>query len=462
MHILMLSWEYPPRVIGGLAHHVRELARSLVEAGHNVSVITVAENNTPVHEIVEGVAVHRVLPYHGRPLNFLSWVQQLNLAMLETGASLCRRGGVDLIHAHDWLVAYAGRGLKHIFHLPLLATIHATEFGRNNGLHNPEQRYISELEWWLTYEAWRVICCSEYMREELRSVFSLPGDKIAVIPNGVRPEVFRVKTADPEVRARFAAPHEKILLFIGRLVPEKGVEVLLNALPAIRERVPALRLVVAGRGPYREELEHQTRILGLEQHVLFAGYIDDRTRNQLYAHAAVAVFPSLYEPFGLVALEGMAAGTPVVVGASGGFLETVEHEVNGLLARPGDPADLALQIGRILSDPDLTAGLVRRAAEDIETRFAWPVVAQETGKHYRQIVASAEARRWRRELEYDGPVPAAGPVTAMVPPEIPVPAAPSSAGRPPSRYTAAEELLAKMPPAEMETGPASPREVRPE
>lgn len=453
MHILMLSWEYPPRVIGGLAHHVRELARSLVEAGHSVDVITVAENNTPVHEVMEGVAVRRVLPYHGRPLNFLSWVQQLNLAMLEEGASLCRRGKVDLIHAHDWLAAYAGRGLKHIFHLPLLATIHATEFGRNNGLHNPEQRYISELEWWLTYEAWQVICCSEYMREELRHVFSLPNDKITVIPNGVRPEAFRVKTADPEVRARFAAPHEKILFFIGRLVPEKGVQVLLHALSALREHVPALRLIVAGRGPYREELENQARFLGLERQVHFAGYIDDQTRNQLYAHAEVAVFPSLYEPFGLVALEGMAAGTPVVVGACGGFLETVEHEVNGLLAQPGDPSALAFQINRILEDPDFAGALARRAGADIENRFAWPVIARQTGDLYRQIVSSAEARRWRRELEHDEPVSASGPAVAA--PERPIPVAQSFAGQPPSRYTPAEELLLNIT-GETEAGPSFP------
>ena len=251
-------------------------------------------------------------------------VQQLNLALMEKGVSLINRtGGFDIVHAHDWLAAYAGRGLKHIYHLPLIATIHATEHGRNGGLFTEEQRYIGEVEWQLIYESWKTICCSRFMEDELVAVFQTPRDKIEIIPNGVRPESFQISRPDPTVRDRFAPHGEKIIFYVGRLVQEKGVQVLLNALPLVREQFPDVRLVIAGTGPYEEELQRQSAIRGLDPHVVFGGYIDDYTRNQLYHWSSVAVFPSLYEPFGIVALEAMAAGTPVVVGDVGGFQETV-------------------------------------------------------------------------------------------------------------------------------------------
>ena len=403
MHILMLTWEYPPRVIGGIAHVVSELSRALAHEGNEVEVITTLEENLPETEKTEGVIIHRVAPYHGRPLNFFAWVHQLNLAMLEKGVSLCRRRCFDLVHAHDWLVAYAGRGIKHIFQIPLIASVHATEFGRNHGLHNDEQRYIGEVEWSLTYEAWRVICNSRYMREEIESVFNLPPDKISIIPNGIRPAAFQVSAPDPAVRQRFAAPEEKIIFFIGRLVREKGVQLLLEALPMIRDRYPNVRAVIAGQGPFAEELHRISLHFGLDRQVTFAGYIDEETRNQLYAHADVAVFPSLYEPFGLVALEAMATGTPVVVGDTGGFAETVAHGVNGIRAAAGSAADLAEQVCALLGDPGLSRRLARRALKDVEEKYSWPSIARQYEAIYQQIVFSPEARHWRREGERPEP-----------------------------------------------------------
>ncbi|MGB4564768.1 MAG: glycosyltransferase family 4 protein [Dethiobacteria bacterium] len=427
MRILMLSWEYPPRVIGGLAQHVAEISRALVQEGNEVKVITAYDEHSPAWEEDEGVEVYRVPPYHGRPLNFLSWVHQLNFSMLEKGVQLCRQEDFDLVHAHDWLVAYAARALKHIFHLPLIATIHATEYGRNGGLHNDEQRYISDVEWWLTYESWRVICCSQYMREELERVFQLPGDKIRVIYNGIRPQAFQVSGKDPAVRDRYAAPGEKILFFIGRLVREKGVQVLLEALPLLRDRFP-VRLVVAGKGPYEEELHRLARQLGVDGQVAFAGFVDDYTRNQLYAQAEVAVFPSLYEPFGLVALEAMAAGTPVVVGNCGGFMETVQQGVNGLRAAVGDPVDLARQISLLLEDRELAAKIARRALADVAEKFSWTILARQTEALYRKVVFSPEARRWRRELAPSPPQ--AGEGRPFM----------ESAPAPPSRYEREEKV----------------------
>ncbi len=422
MRILMLTWEYPPRVVGGIAHVVSELSRALAQEGNEVEVITTLEEDLPEREKIEGVLIHRVAPCHGRPLNFFAWVHQLNLAMLEKGVSLCRQRRFDLVHAHDWLVAYAGQGIKHIFHMPLLATVHATEFGRNHGLHTDEQRYIGEVEWSLTFEAWRVICNSRYMREEIEGVFNLPPDKISIIPNGIRPAAFQVSAPDPAVRQRFAAPEEKIIFFIGRLVREKGVQILLEALPLVRERRPAVRVVIAGQGPYAEELHRLSLHLGIDRQVTFAGYIDEETRNQLYAHADIAVFPSLYEPFGLVALEAMATGTPVVVGDTGGFAETVAHGVNGIKAAAGSAADLAEQICSLLSRPEAARGLARRARQDVEDKYTWGSIARQYESIYQQVVFSPEARRWRNTEGADIPLSQREPVTAAT-------------GPPPSRYS---------------------------
>ncbi len=412
MRILMLSWEYPPCVIGGLAHAVAEISRALAHEGNEVEVITALDKNLPEYEVMDEVRVHRVAPYHGRPLNFFAWVHQLNLAMLEKGVSLCNNRPFDLVHAHDWLVAYPGRGLKNIYHMPLIATIHATEFGRNNGLHTDEQRYIGDVEWWLTYEAWVVTCCSRFMREEVQTVFNLPPDKIEIIPNGIRPAAFRVDRPDALVRQRYAAPEEKIIFFIGRLVREKGVHTLLEAMPMIRDRFPAVRLIIAGSGPYEEELHRLSMHLGLDQQVTFTGYIDEATRNQLYAHADVAAFPSLYEPFGLVALEAMATGTPVVVGDTGGFTETVVDGFNGLRAQPGNAGDLAGKIIALLENRDLAQRISRQGLKDVEEKFAWPSIARRYEEVYQKIVFSPEARKWRRGAGRAAAAPSPGKAPA--------------------------------------------------
>jgi len=426
MRILMLSWEYPPRVVGGLGHVVAEISRALAGEGNEVEVITALDENQAEREIVGGVTVHRVAPYHGRPVNFLAWVHQINLAMLEKGAALCNRHAFDLVHSHDWLVAYPGRAMKHIYHLPLIATIHATEFGRNNGLHTDEQRYIGEVEWWLTYESWKVTCCSRFMREEVETVFNLPPDKIEVIPNGIRPEAFHVRRPDPAVRRRFASDEERIIFYIGRLVREKGVQTLLEALPKIYESFPNVRLVVAGSGSYEQELRRLAVYLGVDNKVTFTGYIDEETRNQLYAHADVAAFPSLYEPFGLVALEAMATGAPVVVGDTGGFAETIIDGINGLRVEPGNAGDLARKISGLLQNRDLAAAISRRGLKDVKEKYSWSAAARSYEDVYQKIVFSPAARKWRREI--------GDAKTVFSQADFPAEVSGSLSGKPPLRY----------------------------
>ncbi len=399
MRILMLSWEFPPLNVGGLAQHVYELSRSLVKIGCKVDILTSGEENLPLKENMEGIGVWRVFPYHGgEERDFIDWVQRLNFALLEKGALLSNHQGCyDLLHAHDWLVAHAARGLKHIYALPLLATIHATEHGRNNGLHNAEQRSIGALEWWLTYEAWKVICCSKHMQTELQHVFQLPADKIEMIPNGIRPEAYEVGAKEPALEGIGFQPGDQMIFYVGRLVREKGVQTVLEAFPSVLNRFPRAKFVVAGTGPYTEHLKHRTRELGLEGEIHFLGYIKDELRNELYNAAAVAVFPSLYEPFGIVALEAMVTNTPVLVSAAGGLDEIVEHEVDGLKAYPGDAHSLAEQLCRLLENKEWAEKLAAKAYEKALNTYAWDKIARRTAGVYREIITSAENKRWREE-----------------------------------------------------------------
>lgn len=398
MRILMLSWEYPPRSVGGLAQHVYDLTTALAMAGDEVHLITIGDANSKEYEEAGGVFVYRLQPYNLSAPDFLTWILQLNLRMVEYAVPLINSiGEIDLVHAHDWLVAYAGRAIKQAYRKPLIATIHATEYGRNQGLHNDLQRYISDVEWWLTYESWRVIVCSHYMEQELKRVFQLPADKIRIVPNGVDLDRYQRRNVEHLSRDHYAAPGEKIIFFVGRLVQEKGAQILLDAVPKVLQYYSDVKFIIAGKGPALDYLKNKALDMGVYERVYFTGYIDDDTRDFLYREADVAVFPSLYEPFGMVALEAMAAHTPVVVADVGGLGEIVHHEVNGLKCYPGNPNSLADNILRLLHEPDLANRLAERAYQDLRKLYTWEEIAYKTREVYEEVHDDYEASAWKTD-----------------------------------------------------------------
>ncbi|MEG3069665.1 MAG: glycosyltransferase family 4 protein [Candidatus Syntrophopropionicum ammoniitolerans] len=333
-------------------------------------------------------------PYQVSSPDFVTWVAQFNVALLERIIPLLsdvRR--FDIIHAHDWLVAYAARAVKHAGRLPLVVTIHATEYGRNYGLHNDVQRHISDIEWWLTYEAWKVICCSQYMEGEIKHVFQLPQDKVAIIPNGVNVANFQARS-DKASRSFYAAPDEKIIFYVGRLVKEKGVQILLDAAPEILANHPQTKFVIAGKGPYLDTLKQQAELLGIANRVYFTGYINDDVRNSLYSWSDVAVFPSLYEPFGIVVLEAMAAGTPVVVSDCGGISETVRQGIDGLKVRTGNSHSLARNILTLLKKPELGEKLKENAYKRVVDEFNWEGIARQTIAVYKEVLQANRTTMW--------------------------------------------------------------------
>jgi glycosyltransferase involved in cell wall biosynthesis len=386
MKILMLSWEYPPRIVGGISRVVHDLAQTMAKKGHEVHVVTCSENNEPEFEKDKKVFVHRVHTYSINTTNFVDWVMQLNFSLLEKATKLASEEKFDIIHAHDWVVAYAAKTLKQAFSIPLISTIHATEHGRNQGLHNDMQRYISSVEWLLTYESWRVICNSEYMKNETRYVFQLPEDKLKVINNGVQIDLFDGIEKDYDYRRNFANDNEKIILFVGRLVQEKGVQILLDSVPKIVSRYNDVKFVIAGKGPLYDQLRNKADSMDISQKLYFTGYLSEENLMKLYKCADIAVFPSLYEPFGIVALEGMVANVPVVVTDTCGLGEIVEHCVDGMKAYTGNQDSLADCILSLLFDYELAEKVKANALKKVNSMYNWEKISDETLDTYKEVI----------------------------------------------------------------------------
>ena len=396
MRILMLSWEYPPRIVGGISRVVHDLAQKIGEAGNEVHVVTCYEQGAKTVEKDKNVFVHRVYTYDINAQNFTDWVLQLNFALVEYSIRLLNEfERFDIIHAHDWIVAFAARVLKHSYTIPLVSTLHATEHGRNWGIHNDTQRYISSIEWWLAYESWKVIVNSEYMKNEVRQVFQLPEDKICKVYNGVDISKFQGYVRDYGFRRNYALDNEKMVFFVGRLVHEKGVHILVESIPKVIKHYNDVKFVIAGKGPAYDYLRSRSMELGVSHKVYFTGYISDVELLKLYKCSDIAVFPSLYEPFGIVALEGMVAGVPVIVSDTGGLGEIVEHGVDGMKFYAGNANSLADCILELLYNPEKAESMVKNAFEKVSSVYDSEIVSKKTMDVYSEILKESKESGWR-------------------------------------------------------------------
>jgi glycogen(starch) synthase len=393
LRVLILSWEYPPIVEGGLARHVRKLSEALVARGVEVHVLTRGGRDMPERELRAGVVVHRVAESSTpRDLDaFVAWVEGMNAHMLAAGRRLGKQMAFDVVHGHDWLVAGAAAGLAERLRCPFLTTIHATEFGRHQGwVDKHPQSYIHGIERWMAGRADRLITCSDYMRGHVADVYDLAERRVTVIPNGIDPTDLRPVDDLAQLRARFAAPHERLVLLVGRLVYEKGFQLALDALPRVIMRAGAVRFLVAGAGTHEAELKAQARRLGLLRHGTFMGWIGDDVLHSLYRIADLCVVPSIYEPFGLVALEAMASGCPCIVADTGGLREVVPNDDVGLRFRSRDPRALGAMMERVLTDEALRDRLVAEATEHVRS-FDWADVAARTEVVYGELAGAGLA-----------------------------------------------------------------------
>ena len=386
VRVLMLSWEYPPRIIGGISTHVYHLSKSLVRKGIGVHVLTFDFPNTQFQEVIDGVRISRVESSSVSQTDFLLWIYSMNSLMIERGKELLRDQMFDLVHAHDWMVGRAALELNKSSGIPLVTTVHATEIGRRAGLYDDYQRKIHEIEQLLIQYSEEVICCSQYMLSHLKVNFGANPNKISVVPNAVDISRFNSETNDGRELGQKLGPGvrlaEMVVLYVGRLVEEKGLHTLIEAFEMLNHDNVSATLIIVGEGPIKEDLTAEVRKRGLQGVIHIIGFVDEAMLIALYRSSNIFVLPSVYEPFGIAVLEAMASRIPVVVSDVGGLSEIVEHGLTGLKFQPSDPVSLAASIRRLLEEGSLARELTQNAYRMLAEKYSWDVAAERTLRVY--------------------------------------------------------------------------------
>lgn len=406
MKVLMMSWEYPPVVVGGLGRHVHHLSTALAAAGHEVVVLSrrPADTDPVTHpssdEVRDGV---RVIAAAQDPHEFvfgadmMAWTLAMGHAMVRAGLSLKTPDGQqgwrpDVVHAHDWLVAHPAIALAEFHDVPLVSTIHATEAGRHSGwVSGRISRQVHAVESWLVRDSDSLIACSTSMRDEITELFGPDLAEVTVIRNGIDAARWpftarRPRTGPPQVA------------YVGRLEYEKGVHDAIAALPQIRRAHPGTTLTIAGDGTQQDWLVDCARHHRVLKATRFVGRLDHTELLGLLGSADAAVLPSHYEPFGLAALEAAAVGTPLVTSNVGGLGEAVIDGVTGVSCPPRDATGLATAVRSVLDDPATAQHRARAARERLTADFDWHTVADETAQVY------LAAKRREREPQPRRPI----------------------------------------------------------
>ena len=394
MRVLMVSWEFPPVVVGGLGRHVHALSRELAAAGHEVVVLsrrptgTDAGTHPTAVETVSGVRVVRVAedpPHLEFERDMVAWTLAMGHALVRHAlVELLPGWRPDVVHAHDWLVAHPAIAIADTLDVPLVATMHATEAGRHSGwLPGPMNRQVHSTEWWLANRADEVISCTTSMRQEVATLFDLATERIHVVHNGIDAHRWRVPraAAAAERIRRNQAPGPRLVYF-GRLEFEKGVQDLVAAMPRIRRRHPGTRLLLAGTGTQLEFLAERVAAHRVRRSVDFLGHLPDARLAALLRTADAVVLPSRYEPFGIVALEAAAVGATLVASDAGGLGEVVLDGVTGVSFAAGDVPGIADAVSRALSDPAAARRRSRAAKARLRDDFDWTRIAASTAEVY--------------------------------------------------------------------------------
>ncbi len=414
MKMAVLVYEYPPKIVGGLGTYAAEITRKFVLLENDVTIFTMNDDtgSLPTRELWRGIEIHR--PLHvdvsdslpdviaedvrkwGRGLHLFSKLLVYNyLTASKMVNELVRNEGFlyDIVIAHDWLSAMGGIAIKRELDLPFVFHVHSTEKGRTMGNGS---EVVSNIEFRAAQTADMVITVSNAMKDELIGL-GFPAEKIKVVYNGVDPQKYSInqvgKEKRREIRQKYGIKDEEnMVLFLGRLVWVKGVDKLIAGMPHVLQKIPNAKLVIVGLGDMREYLERMVQNLKLQDSVKFCfDFISEEERIAHYAACDVAVFPSSYEPFGIVALEAMSMEKPVVVGASGvsGMREIVistGQDQCGFHVNPNDPTDIAWGITSSLQDPQRKLQLGQNGRKRILQEFTWDEIAKKTLKLYNELL----------------------------------------------------------------------------
>ena len=419
MRIGFFVWEYPPAIVGGLGTYADYITREFVSMGNDVTVFTLNPGNLKTRQVQKGVEVHR--PLIADASNFLPvfvvddlkrWgtnIRMFNdiliyntLSATKFVNSMIKKEGCkfDVVCVHDWLSSMAGLMIKNETTIPVVFHVHSTEWGRSGG---PGSEVVSHLEWATSQEVDKIITVSHSMQEDLTR-HGWPKSRISVVWNGVDPKRYDPKNCDAEevnaVRRRYGiSPDEKMILFIGRLTWVKGVTNLVQAMPTVLAEYPRTKLVILGKGEQQNDIVEAANRLGIGNKVICRfEFVPEEERILNYSAADLCIFPSTYEPFGIVSLEAMAMEKPLVVGAKGvvGFKEQVMNsgpEQNGVHVDGGNPGDIAWGIGEALSDPDRAKQWGENGRTRVLKYFTWRKVAEQTLQIYENLQNSNETQK---------------------------------------------------------------------
>lgn len=374
----MIGWEYPPFKAGGLATHCYGLTRSL--ADKNVKVYFFMpktkheiKKDKENLEIIEAGEID-IFPYD-RPdskeieVGFFETVSKYNaLVAAKVNASVKTNGKYDVIHCHDWLTIKAGIQIKEETGIPLVLTIHSTEYDRSGWIY-PNQWFI-DIERDGMGKADRIIAVSDFTKKVIVDKYGINPNKISVVHNAVYPI--------DEGRKK------KIVLFLGRLTIQKGAEFFLKAAQKVKDYSPDTKFVVAGTGDMLPRLISQAIDLGISDRVIFTGRLSEDEVKHIYGISSVYVMPSVSEPFGITALEAISAGTPTIASKTAGFSEAFK---NCLKVDFWDTDEMANKIISILRYEPLRKSLSVNGKQEINL-FKWDNVAKNTLNVYRDVIQS--------------------------------------------------------------------------
>ncbi|MFW2334280.1 glycosyltransferase family 4 protein [Ilumatobacter sp.] len=386
MRVLILSWEFPPSAAGGTAAHVDGLAHALARLGHEVVVLTRRVPGGEPDATLGGVRVLRAdieLPW--LPDNQVASTASANHALV---AAFAATNGwrPDVIHAHDWSVAWAADVIGTATAAPIVTTFHGTERGRHGGHLKPgASTDINSIEWWQAYRSRRMTAATKLMVREIVDGFEVDPSHVTRIPSGIDPGWWRAPGPDESV----LTGRSGLVLAWGRVQYEKGFQVLARAVGSLRYRIGGLECTIAGRGSYLPELQSQVDVAGVGDIVELPGFVSDNELRAATHRAGCIVIPSLYEPFGIVALEALASGAPLVVADTGGLAELVGGTGSALLFEPGNAEHLADCIEQVLTDQELADELVERGHELLEATYSWEAIAARTLNVYGDAVAAS-------------------------------------------------------------------------
>jgi glycosyltransferase involved in cell wall biosynthesis len=384
----MATWEYPPRIIGGISRHCQGLAEALAQMGNEVSIVTISHGELPSYEEKNGVKIFRVNA--NRMLDdFIDWVLDFNTLLNDKVSKLYQESPFDVLHIHDWLTVFAGESIKNE-KIPFITTVHSTEYGRSNHSNSVLSNNIRKLEDQMISYSDEIIVASKFMEYDVKSQYLPDPYKVNVIPNGIDVSRYSIQVDKITIRRMYGVTEEDyLILYVGRLEPVKGIDYIIKSAPIILEKYPKSKFIVVGEGGFKDKLVKMAQSNGSKDSIFFTGFLKDKALDRLILSSDIFTIPSIYEPFGIVALEAMAAGIPIVASNVGGLSEILNNEYNGILFPPRDHNSLAEGVIKLLDDSELYHKIRNNGKVLVSKKFTWSQIAEETIKVYDKALTSS-------------------------------------------------------------------------